>query len=108
MHRPLCVYSYFYLTVRLNLTPTPREKRIRTRTQTGGESVPKKMRLETPRTQAKKSSVSSSAVGRIHITDVDPDGGYIQIKNMSDEVSTTYIVEPRLPGHLGSRGRPDN
>ncbi|XP_064390888.1 lamin-B2-like [Halichondria panicea] len=73
---------------RLNLTPTPREKRTRTRTQTGGEPVPipKKMRLETPHTQAKKSSVSSSAVGRIHITDVDPEGRYVEIKNMSDEV----------------------
>ncbi len=85
----MCLHALTFILCRLNLTPTPREKRTRTRTQTGGEPVPipKKMRLETPHTQAKKSSVSSSAVGRIHITDVDPEGRYVEIKNMSDEVN---------------------
>lgn len=83
------ILSFSY---RLNLTPTPREKRTRTRTQTDGESVSKKIRLDTPTSTQKKSSVSSTAAGFIQITDVDADGRYIQIKNMSDEVNAIIFT----------------
>ena len=70
---------------RLHLTPTPREKRTRTRTQqvTTSEPASKKPRYDTTTTTA----VSTSASGCMHITKVDPNGGYVELKNMSNEVS---------------------
>ena len=77
----LC-YSSPLPTCRLNLTPTPREKRTRSRTQqaTERDSASKRQRLE-------ESSVSSHAAGFIQISDVDPDGKFVQVKNMSNQVS---------------------
>lgn len=44
---------------------------------------------EGPRSKRQKqvTATSSSAVGFIQIVDVDPDGRFVQIKNMSDKVS---------------------
>lgn len=71
---------------RLHLTPTPREKRTRTRTQqvTTSEPASKKPRYDTTTTTA----VSTSASGCIHITKVDPNGGYVEIKNMSNDIES--------------------
>lgn len=71
------------------MTPTPREKRTRTRTQqvTTSEPAPKKPRYDTTTT-----SVSTSASGCIHITKVDPNGGYIEIKNTSNEVVMSFFL----------------
>ena len=70
------------------MTPTPREKRTRTRTQqvTTSEPVAKKPRYDTTTT-----SVSTSASGCIHVTKVDPNGRYVEIKNMSNEVIITCL-----------------
>ena len=56
---------------------TPREKRPRVARDSEG-----------PRSKRKKqvAATSSSAVGFIQIIDVDPDGRFVQIKNMSDKV----------------------
>lgn len=75
----LSVNHLYYIDLfRLNLSSTPsREKRTRDRDGAG------------PRTKKQKKQVaasSSSAAGFIQICDVDPDGRYIQIKNMSDKV----------------------
>ena len=85
-------------TLRVNLTPTPREKRTRSRTQqaTERDSASKRQCLE-------ESSVSSHAAGFIQISDVDPDGKFVQIKNMSNQVS---VQKPRrfagwLPSAMG-------
>ena len=71
------------------MTPTPREKRTRTRTQqvTTSEPVAKKPRYDTTTT-----SVSTSASGCIHVTKVDPNGRYVEIKNMSNEVITCLYL----------------
>ena len=83
VRNPICILT------RLHLTPTPREKRTRTRTQqvTTSEPASKKPRYDTTTTSA----VSTSASGCIHITKVDPSGGYVEIKNMSNEVSYISI-----------------
>ena len=74
------------------MTPTPREKRTRTRTQqvTTSEPASKKPRYDTTTTTA----VSTSASGCIHITKVDPNGGYVEIKNMSNDVSYLPVSNP--------------
>ena len=68
------------------MTPTPREKRTRTRTQqvTTSEPASKKPRYETTTT-----AVSTSATGCIQVTKVDPSGGFVEIKNTSNEVRET-------------------
>ena len=82
---------------RLNLHPTPtREKRPRTKDNEG------------PRLKKKKqvAASSSSAAGFIQICDVDPDGRFVQIKNMSDKVchvNWTYIILCRLKHWEDSR-----
>lgn len=65
------------------MTPTPREKRTRTRTQqvTTSEPASKKPRYDTTTT-----AVSTSASGCIHVTKVDPNGAFVEIKNMSNDV----------------------
>ena len=75
--------------LRLNLTPTPREKRHRSRTQTS-EPKTKKMRMEASVTQ--QANVASSAAGFIQISDVDPTGKYVQIKNMSNQVCVVCLT----------------
>ena len=70
---------------RLSLTPTPREKRTRSHTQ---QSASKRVRLDTSLTQSQQETSSSSdATGDIRITKVDTEGRYIEIKNVSDNVS---------------------
>ena len=76
MGAPVTVFAPPLLpTLRLNLTPTPREKRTRSRTQQATERdlASKRQRLE-------ESSVSSHAAGFIQISNVDPDGKFVQIK----------------------------
>ena len=49
---------------------------------------------EGPRSKRQKqvTATSSSAVGFIQIVDVDPDGRFVQIKNMSDKVSGCFAL----------------
>ena len=49
---------------------------------------------EGPRSKRQKqvTATSSSAVGFIQIVDVDPDGRFVQIKNMSDKVSECFAL----------------
>ena len=65
------------------MSPTPQEKRTRCQTQEvpTAEPVAKKPRYDTTTT-----SVSTSASGCIHISKVDPNGRYVEITNMSNEV----------------------
>lgn len=74
---------------RLNLTPTPREKRTRSRTQMTTERT-KRPRLDPELSQ--KSTVSTTAAGYIQISDVDPSGNFVQIKNMSNQVCVVTPV----------------
>lgn len=76
--------SLSHSSSRLNLTPTPRGEKRRSRTQTT-EQVVKKPRLDTSSQQTQQQSVSST--GCIQICEVDPQGRYVQIKNMSKSVS---------------------
>lgn len=82
------------LVPRLNLTPTPRrEKR---RSQHTSEQAIKKPRFDTPIQQQQQtsssSSVSSSSAGCIQICEVDSTGRFVQIKNMSTAVSSSYLA----------------
>ena len=73
--------TYLLFCFRLNISVTPtRDKRKRNVDRDG------------PRTkrQKKVDSTSSSSAGSIQICDVDPDGRYVQIKNMSDKVVIVY------------------
>ena len=73
-------------TLRLNLTPTPREKRTRSRTQqaTERDSASKRQRLE-------ESSVSSHAAGFIQISEVDPDGKFVQIRTCPNRLVSNCL-----------------
>lgn len=80
--REECASSYVCVSVRLDLAPTPtREKRTRGHRDT---TVQQPHSKKTKRSQ--ELSSSSSAVGSIQITDVDPEGRFIQIRNSSDKV----------------------
>lgn len=77
---------------RLNLTPTPREKRTRSYTKSSTVEqdhfpIPKKPRTDSPLSQSKKTTSSSTAAGHIQITHVDSDGRYIEITNVSEDVT---------------------
>lgn len=70
------------VSVRLDLAPTPtREKRTRGQRDSAMQQPHSK---KTKRSQ--ELSSSSSANGSIQITDVDPEGRFIQIRNSSDKV----------------------
>ena len=78
VYSPSCVDGVLFV-LRLNISATPtRDKRKRPVDKDG------------PRTKKQKKQVdatSSSSAGFIQICDVDPEGRYIQIKNMSEKVS---------------------
>ena len=68
---------------RLNITPTPpREKRRHVVPMS--EPLPKRARLH----HEEQSVTSASAAGFIQISDVEPTGKFVQIKNMSSQVGT--------------------
>ena len=69
----------------MNISATPtREKRTR---QHGEKDGP---RLKKQKKQV--AATSSSAAGFIQICDVDPDGRFIQLKNMSDKVHVLLLL----------------
>lgn len=65
--------------IRLNISATPtREKRTRQHSEKDGPRLKKQKK--------QVAATSSSAAGFIQICDVDPDGRFIQLKNMSDKI----------------------
>lgn len=76
------------------MTPTPKSKRTQKRTTTdileSDSGKKKKRRVE--HDDVTSANVSTSASGFIQIVDVDHRGNYVQIKNMSDQVSSSFTV----------------
>ena len=70
---------------RLELQPTPtREKRSRSQRDLGSQLPPKRTK------RSRELTTSSSAVGPIQICEVDPEGRFVQIKNISDKVDQRF------------------